>query len=700
VSSYLTPFQLENLRIELIDKILSVSSYQNVVLYTDYFSAVLDSNNEQYFEAFLKEFIEDFLTTINKYDVWGADPLFTNRLIGILDKLSVPHCFKAEKPTLLKDTARIKNLYDKLLDVLEGKENKNALEQKANFPLIDKETTENVYGLIDSITIGISKCNEYNRFIIVPSEKDIEKKIEVQVKTSWQLALALSKKYLKKTFRFHEVIISFDKRVGFYEGNSLGIALTLSFLEQLLKFYNPVYVINIKEQSAFTGGVNDEGKILTTGEEIIKQKVKAVFFSEIKNFVIPKFEESYAYFALAKLQKDYPKRKLKIIPVEDLNDVVNRRDLIDIQKQKLVVRSGKFVKKNWISAVVTVLLAMLFSYLFVMDFDDNPVSFYADGQSIYFKNKSGKILWKKDFNLSKRYIDSPNYLKGLVKIVNIDSDEQNEVLFAQLDDSLSKEKNFCDIKCYSSKGELIWKYSFGDTVSSLREKLLPYYGLIILDTITISKKKNLFIRANSSSSFSSAIFRIDLRTGERVPGTLWCSGHTYAGIIKDIDNDGKKDILCVGLDNGYEDAVFFGYEIDTLTKVRLTTDEYLIRGYKIKDLITYIRLPKTDYDEYKKFRTPGIAGESFVDFKESSSYQFYTMDYLNNNSSCLWYQIGYNLKDVNIIIDSRFRVMRDSLVSHRALPLPYTDTPEFVDIQKNRILYLKNKKWVKREELE
>jgi len=700
VSPNLNPIQLENLRTELIDKIFSVSSYNRVVLYTSYFSTVLDTNEELFSEAFLKEFIEDFLTTINKYDVCGAEPSFTNRFIGILKKLSDLNCFENEKLALINETERIKNPYKKLLDILSGKENRNRVEQKAFFPLIDKDALQGYYGIVESVTVRINKAVDNDKFIIVPSEKDIEKKIEVQVKTSWQLALALSKKYLKKTFRFHEVIISFDKRVGFYEGNSLGTALTLSFLNQLLKFYNPVYFINIKEQSAFTGGVDADGNILITGEEIIKQKVKTIFFSEIKNFVIPKFEETYAYFALTQLQQDYPKRKLKLIPAEDLNDVVNRRDLIDIQKQKLVVRSGKFVKKNWISAVVTVLLAMLFSYLFVMDFDDNPVSFYADGQSIYFKNKSGKILWKKDFNLSKRYIDSPNYLKGLVKIVNIDSDEQNEVLFAQLDDSLSKEKNFCDIKCYSSKGELIWKYSFGDTVSSLREKLLPYYGLIILDTITISKKKNLFIRANSSSSFSSAIFRIDLRTGERVPGTLWCSGHTYAGIIKDIDNDGKKDILCVGLDNGYEDAVFFGYEIDTLTKVRLTTDEYLIRGYKIKDLITYIRLPKTDYDEYKKFRTPGIAGESFVDFKESSSYQFYTMDYLNNNSSCLWYQIGYNLKDVNIIIDSRFRVMRDSLVSHRALPLPYTDTPEFVDIQKNRILYLKNKKWVKREELE
>ena len=98
-----------------------------------------------------------------------------------------------------------------------------------------------------------------------------------------------------------------------------------------------------------------------------------------------------------------------------------------------------------------------------MDFDDNPASFSVDGQSIYIKNINGKLLWKKNLSVPSDLIDSPNYIKGIVKIVDIDSDEQNEVLFAQLDDSLSSEKNFSDIKCYSSEGRInmeiyIWRY--------------------------------------------------------------------------------------------------------------------------------------------------------------------------------------------------------------------------------------------------
>jgi len=194
------------------------------------------------------------------------------------------------------------------------------------------------YGIIESVTVRINKSVGVDKFIIVPSENEVEKKILEQCKKSWLLAINLSKKFVRKPFKYHEVIINFDKKEGFYEGNSLGIALTLSIIEELLQFYNPTYKIGIKKQTAFTGGLTETGEVLCTSEEIIKQKIAAIFFSEINTFVFPKCEETYAYFALTRLKKTYPGRKLKLIPVEDINDVINRRDVVDIKKQKLIVK--------------------------------------------------------------------------------------------------------------------------------------------------------------------------------------------------------------------------------------------------------------------------------------------------------------------------------------------------------------------------
>jgi len=75
------------------------------------------------------------------------------------------------------------------------------------------------------------------------------------------------------------------------------------------------------------------------------------------------------------------------------------------------------------------------------------------------------------------------------------------------------------------------------------------------------------------------------------------------------------------------------------------------------------------------------------------------MDILNEYSSCIWYQVDYNLKNINVVIDNRFRVMRDSLVAHGKLSLPYTDTKEYTDIIKSKILYWNDGKWVKKEKL-
>ena len=361
--------ELESLRSELIEKTLNTNSnFLRLSLYQNYFERILSLNNPNFEEAFLKEFLDDYVSCINKFEVWGIEPDISKNILEQLNKVAALKIAAESITTISSGINRIEKQLEKMTLILESKEFEDGETHEAFFPLIDKEAPEGFNGIIESVTVRINKAVDKDKFIIVPSEKEIEKKILEQCKNSWLLALNLSKEYVKRPYKYHEVIISFDKKDGFYEGNSLGIALTLSFLEQILKFYNPAYIINIKEQSAFTGGVTETGEVLCTSEEIIKRKVAAVFFSEINTFVFPKCEETYAYFALTQLKKSYPDRKLKLIPVEEINDVLNRRDVVDITKQKLVVRSGKFVRKNWISAVATVVLAILFAFLFVYGF--------------------------------------------------------------------------------------------------------------------------------------------------------------------------------------------------------------------------------------------------------------------------------------------------------------------------------------------
>lgn len=693
--------ELESLRSELIDKTLNTSSNNlRLYLYQNYFEKILFLNSPNYEEAFLKEFLDDFIDSIKKYDIWGNEPGVAKKLFELINKISRRAFAKEQRIALDIEIKRIELQWIKLTSILNGDDLEDGEIHKAFFPLIDNESPSDFYGTVETVTVRISKAVEVDKFIIVPSEKEIEKRIFEQCKTSWQLALKLSKQYVKKTFKYHEVIISFDQKHGFYEGNSLGIALTLSFLEQILNFYNPTYLIKLVEKSAFTGGVDESGKILNTSEDIIKRKVSAIFLSQINSFVIPKLEETYTYFTLAQLKKNYPNRKLKLIPAEDIDDVLNRRDVVDIRKQKLVVRGGKFVKKNWISAITTVLLAILFAYLFVMDWDHNPASLTTDGNTLFVKNKNGKVIWDKSIRtIQTKFIDQ-NYLNCLARIIDINSDGMNEVLITNqiIKEELGKDPDD-SLRCYSSEGNLIWGYAINDEVYSRREKLSPDYSIRIIDTLTFNGRKSLFLYSSNGPSFSSAVHRIDLKTGTRLPGIFWTSGHIADGIIRDIDNDGKPEMIGLGYDNGYKDVVLFVYEINEENRVRPTIDEYLIKNYPTAQMKVYMRFPKTDYDNYFNQPTPQINFETINYDNYENEYRFNFNRYNNIEASTICFHIKSDFKEVALFIESRFRVLRDSLVAQGRLNLPFTDTEDYKNIIKNNIQYWEDGKWIKQSEI-
>lgn len=302
------------------------------------------------------------------------------------------------------------------------------------------------------------------------------------------------------------------------------------------------------------------------------------------------------------------------------------------------------------------------------------------------------------------FIDLKNDAKILylyTKVVDIDNDGLNEIILVGENDNMPGLIDPPDtLRCYDAYGKVIWKYSFDDKVYSHREPINTEYHISILDTLNFKGTNNLFLISSNGPSYSSAVFRIDLKNGKRLPGTLWCSGHITSGIIKDINNNGKKDLICLGYDNGYEDVVLFACEIDTLTKVRPTTQEYLILNYPIAKMLAYIRFPKVDYDIFYQNRTPTINPGILNIRNHNRIYDFYTTDPNNKNIAAIGYEVEEDFKTINVVINSNFRVRRDSLVAQGKLNPPYTDTEEYKDIIKSHILFWKNGKWVKREELD
>lgn len=665
---------------------------------SEFFDLVLSTSNLNLIEAYISDFLPRYFTLIKLVKIRGLNP---DVLVKIIDQLAQLNKFDfVQKYSLdIEDSLTIlKNKHELLSSWMTGhltKPDNNLI----YFPVIEKSKSSKVPGFLEIIKVGISAGE--SKFVIEPAESEEDAQLEKQLYLCWQVAVDYCKKYIKKIKPNHTVELKFENKLGIYIGSSFGIALTLTFIEAILKHYNSKMIVSINGCIAVTGGIDKNSNILSTSKLIIETKVETVFYSDAHIFCIPKTDEIWAEEKLKELKLLFPKRDLTIIGLTGLNDLLDRRQIVDIKKQKLVIRSGKFVKKNWISAVATVLLAIFFAYLFVMDFDDNPASLTTDGNLLFVRNKSSRILWTKRIGLSKDAINDPKLLGLFCKVYDIDSDGDNEVLISN--ELLTKENSNISrgkLLCYDKENTILWSYSFTDSVKSEREILKPLYSILLIDTLTIQNKKSLFLISTNSPSFSSAIYRIDLRTGERFPGTMWCSGHTVEALIKDVNNDNKKEILAVGLDNGFEEQVVFAYTIDTLTKVRPSIKDYTIKNYPLGDFISYIRIPKTDFTKYIKLRIPGFDSGSLVDETVEKAYRFIiAVNYLPEGGH-IWLKLDYNLKDFDIVIGNQFRILRDSLVAQGKLNLPFTDTEEYKNIIKSNMLYWKDGNWVTRDAIQ
>lgn len=668
-----------------------------------FFELLVEHNSQSLIESYLIEFIPQYIDFLKGYSPFGVTPSFTQNIIEVNKKLIDLNELTEFKEQLSHLNDRMKFKLNSLIKILEGGEIPQE-DPRVLFPVIEEsEDIEQsvALGAIDSITIKIGKAKGQNKFIVVPSESERDKELEKQIIISWQNAAVYCKKYIRKLSEHHEVIVSFDDHLGIYKGESVGTALTIGFIAELLKYYNSQTVLNPIEGVAFTGGIGESGKVHRVSKEIVEKKVEISFYSNCKVLAVPKEDETFALYKLDELTEQYPKRDLKIVGVTDMSEILLRRDLVDIKKQKFVVRTGKFVVKNWAGVVFAVILTMLLTYFFALDFDDNPAILENNGTTLYVKNKNGKLLWSRQKLIGDR-MNSESYLKSVQKIIDVNNDGINEVLLAgEPLESLTKKEEIGRIVCTDFKGEKIWDYNFKDTVSTKTEVLPTIYNNWMIDTLSINNQKLLFVIANNQQSFSSAIFCLELKTGKRINGTLWNAGFIMKGIIIDLEDDGRKGIVAIGHNNGYESPILFAVDVENINGFNPATVNYKLIGKQNSELISYILIPKTDFTNYYNESRVGTLADVLQFRNDLQKILFATIE--GNSSSErgeVWYYLDKNLRDFDIVIGENLRIKRDSLVGRGKLSYPLTDTKEYRDSLKSQMLYWKNGRWVKREELD
>ncbi len=474
--------------------------------------------------------------------------------------------------------------------------------------------------------------------------------------------------------------MKFNRKYGNIVGESLGVALTLGFIEQLHKLYNLPIDITVNTEACFTGGIDDNFKVKPVSNEIIKVKTETVFFSCKKIFAVPKPDEEAAKETLGNLKKKYPGRNLKLIPIEDLEDIINRRNLINIEKQSITTRSFKVLKKRGVSAALTLILLVILGFNLLKYLDKNPARIIDENRSVIVENKYGEVLFEKKatFYFTEETASQIRQIKR--RFIDIDDDGRMELLILQENLKGTPEENKTGrLACYNNYGNLIWEYILTEKVETPRQSFSRKYVLKnIIGVIEENGTKVIYVCGQNIIYFPSPFIRIDARTGERLEGILWHPGGMNSGIIGDFNKDGKTELVACGVNNGLERAVVFSINTDELkhTTRAPSIQDYSFNGFKVAKFNKYILFPKTDYNMYKKLR---FNNSLFVSFNKLNN-KFYATTLEGDpqkNIVGLGFYFDNNLSNPEILIGDIFQVRRDSLVVKGKIKGKLTNTKEY-----------------------
>jgi hypothetical protein len=671
-------FHLEELKVKVLAELqYERTPLENLKILNDFFQKVKNSDDPNIFEVYSAEFYSDYFNSISNLSVIGLNPKIYTPIISETKNLLeiVFPSNKAEEINHLfhkinQDSQKIENS----LKGINTEEENNS----PSFPVIVKKNyADYYYGQIEKFSIKIHKDSflKENRFLIIPSSEKIEQRLEEQIKISWNIAISYLKNYYKNPHAFHEIVLIFEHKYANIEGYSLGVAITLGFIQELFRFYNTPLKLTLCTNITFTGGFENDKTIKPIGSEIIGHKVETVFFSLNNYFALPDSDLLAAKERLNLLLQEYPKRDLKIISLQDFDDLFTHRQIIDIQKSRVIERGTKFVKNN--KFLVSLIFIILLVSIWVIDnsIDNNPNGFQIVGSNLNVINKHGKILWSIKTGMSEldRKITEPYFQK----IFDINNDGENEVLIAHEDLDAKDMENQGRLACFNSDNKLIWKYKFRDTIATETEIYKDQYFTRIIDIIKYGNKNVVFSIARHNM-FPSAIFMLDAETGQRLTGTLWSQGHFNVAKVGDFDQDGDIEIFAGGINNGLESAFMLIQDVSKMKRQTPSVEQYLFKDIEIGTFDKFIIFQKTDICNLFENRFNGTNVVHY--YEENKTYQVGIDEKYPGKLLGPHYIFNIEFDSVWLQIGDDFQFIRDGLVTKGLLNQPFTNEPEYSKI--------------------
>lgn len=687
--------EASKLRINLL-KI--ISSRSRLFQTYDFYNLVLGKGVSNAVESYLLEFASVYSDLISKVDLKGVDPAAIKGLLIQLSRINELYP-RNENENISESLNILQEKYDYLMSVLEGN-NESVSKTGLYLPLLEKGIVnfDGDYGLLSTISVQLKPKSDENKFHIIPGSGEPDAELKEQINNSLMNAVRIAGNYIKLKHSFWDIYIDFEEKSGEYSGSSFGMLLVVKLVEELLGLYDSPTKIFSFSTSALTGSVDKEGNIPSLSDDIISQKTKIVFYSDAEVFIIPEDDLQAAKETLSELNTAYPRRNLKLIGIQSIDDLFNLRNVVGIKKESGFLRTAKFIRKQAVSVVLLILLTVIIFFSGILDFDDNPDHFEYEGKVGFILNKNAKELYTTNLRFNYNNIYKKAYIDYSGKILDTNNDGLNEIILVANYQTLENiNKNDLKINCYDHKLKELWNYKFSRTVSTIFETHTNTFDTFIFDTLTVNDSLFLFCLARNNPNEVSCVYRLNVRTGRNSNDILWHSGHLVAGKIYKFDS--KNQLYALGMNNGFERSIIFSIDINNMHGQLPAQNQYELLNIPKANPDQYLLLPKTDYTGYyqMRFNIPQVGG--IILDGNTDNIQIYILEGSDeSNYVGIGYRFDKNLKIKSVTFSDALIEKRDALIETGKLKGPLTRTKEFEQSIISQLRYWDGEKFVTAEE--
>jgi hypothetical protein len=398
-----------------------------------------------------------------------------------------------------------------------------------------------------------------------------------------------------------------------FTGDSIGLAFALLTYTKLLKPEIKRHEKFISSDVVFTGGVDSDGNIIPVNPETLESKITRAFFSPVRYLVIPEANRRMAEKIINDMRRDYPRRKLRLIPAETLREVIDDPRVIRSDKVCMLPYITRIVYKYSRAAKIQIpiLLVLIYFSLVLIDtktfapwwFDWHIDHIEVMGNRFRTLNFEGQEIWisgEYDANIDPEWYNlKRSQGRKSYWAVDVDGNGRDELFFTTWTPKLMGMLQF-----YSDRGILLWqKPGFKKTgyPGDTEYKNIPAnmsYGIWEIIPI-IDKDSNIYVMV--SSEWSPPVrhqFLLFNTQGDVVSGPYINTGAPWVGpaVVMDNDSDGNPEVYVTATNNRLNRAVLLVLDPKNLAGASPPYDDELFHASSMQKGTQkyYVTFPETE----------------------------------------------------------------------------------------------------------